>query len=173
MKTFVCKICGEVYLGESIPPSCPFCGSNQKYLQMPQIWKDENDVELSETSRKNLEIALALEVSNAAFYKSASKMLKETKHQLVFKGLAKVEKEHAEVYQKLLKLKELPEKLETASENITECLEASLKREKRAVKFYSKAAEEAQEERVKEVFSAIMAVEQDHIKLDEENISKL
>lgn len=172
MKIFTCKICGEVYLGSEIPPSCPFCGAAKKFLQLPQIWRDENNVELSDISKKNLEEALKLEVSNATFYKSASKTLSDPKLRLMFKGLAKVEKEHAEVFQKLLKLEALPGADDLASGDERECVEASLKREKHAVEFYLKAAEEATEPRVKEVFLAIMEIEKDHIALDEEELAK-
>jgi len=172
MKIFTCKICSKVYLGNEIPPTCPFCGVANKFFQLPQIWQDENNVALSEISKNNVEKALKIELSNTAFYKSASKMLTNTKAKLMFKGLAHVEKEHAKVFQKILKLDTLPVAQDLASENEKECVKESLKREKSAVELYLKAASEATELRVKEVFLAIMETEKDHITLDEEILSK-
>ncbi|PLX27224.1 ferritin [Candidatus Parcubacteria bacterium] len=168
MKIFVCRICGEVYIGDNIPPTCPFCGVAQKYLGLAHVWKDTNNVELSEVSRKNFEDALKLELSNASFYKCASKTLSNTEVALMFKGLYKVEREHAEVFEKILKPENLPEINEACEDDVAACLKASQDREERAVEFYAKALSEATEDRVREVFEAIMNVEKDHIVLDEE-----
>lgn len=170
VKIFVCRICGEVYIGKDIPPSCPFCGVANKYLRLAKAWQDENDVELSELSRKNLEIALELEIGNSEFYKAVSKKAEELEVRLMFKGLFKVEKEHAEVFAKLLKTS-MPEiKMVDCPANRKEIINDSIQREKRAVKLYAKFIEEAKEPRIKEVFEAIMNVEKDHVELDEEKI---
>jgi len=168
MKIFVCRVCGEVYIGENIPHSCPFCGVAKKNMRLASVWEDENaGVEIGEISRGNLQKALELELSNATFYKSASKKLKSLEHAKMFKGLFKVEKEHAEVYQKLLNLQKLPDIIEEAPESVKECVEESLARERRAVAFYDSAAKAATEPRVKYVFEEIGNVEKDHVKLDE------
>ena len=167
MKTFICRICGEVYLGESIPPSCPFCGVMNKYLALGHVWKDENvGVELTDISKQNLEDALNLELSNAAYYKCIAKTADNTEIAKTFKGLYKVEKEHAEVFTKLLgiDLKEIEETCVAAEP--ADWIKASAEREDRAVKFYSRALAAATEPRVKEVFEAIMQVEQTHQDLD-------
>ncbi|MFX1313583.1 MAG: rubredoxin-like domain-containing protein, partial [Promethearchaeota archaeon] len=31
VNVFVCKICGEAYIGEKAPSRCPFCGAYKKY----------------------------------------------------------------------------------------------------------------------------------------------
>jgi len=170
VKIFVCRICGEVYIGENIPPTCPFCGVANKYFRLAKVWEDEDNIELSELSRKNLELALDLEVNNAIFYKAVSKKAKDLETRLMFKGLFKVEKEHAEVFMRLLKV-DMPEiKDIDCSLEREEILRDSEAREKRAVAFYAKAIEESVEPRVKEVFTAIMNVEKDHILLDEEQL---
>jgi rubrerythrin len=43
-------------------------------------------------------------------------------------------------------------------------------RETRGIEFYKKAAEESENERVKEIFEALIEVEIDHLKLSEERL---
>jgi rubrerythrin len=172
MKIFVCRICHEVYIGPGIPPTCPYCGVNQKYFALPQVWEDQNNVELSEVSRKNLETALLLELSNANFYLFASLNLENKILSKMFKGLHKVEKEHATIFQKLLKNDSLGADSESFPSEEVACLYESSAREEKAVAFYAKALSEAKEDRIKEVFEAIMNTEKDHIALDAEMLSK-
>ncbi len=173
MKIYTCKICGEVYIGNDIPPSCPFCGVANKFLQLAHIWKDENNIELTDASKKNIEKALEIELSNTAFYRCAYNTLSNIEVGLMFKGLSKVEREHASVFRKILKPDSDPEVNEKCEDNTEKCLEESLAREKKAVEFYTKALSEATEPRLKEVFEAIMNTEKDHIELDQEMKSKL
>ncbi|MDD4902748.1 MAG: ferritin family protein [Patescibacteria group bacterium] len=169
MKIYVCNICGEVYLGTAMPASCPFCGVTAKQLKLAHEWEDANlGVVLSEKSRKNLEAALQLELSNTAFYFCAADKLVNKEAAKMFKGLAKVEREHASVFRKLLKLDAIPEVKEECPADPAECIEQSYQRENRAVAFYAKALSEASEARIREIFEAIMNVEKDHITLDEE-----
>jgi rubrerythrin len=49
-------------------------------------------------------------------------------------------------------------------------LEDSHARETRAIEFYKKAAEESENERVKEIFKAFVEVETDHLHLSEERL---
>lgn len=168
MKIFVCQICNEVYIGESLPPSCPFCGVNRKYLAFPHVWTDKNNVVLSDKSRKNLLEALKLEESNTAFYSYAANNLKDKVVSNMFKGLYKVEREHASVFRKILKPTEAVTIKETYPEDEKSCIKESRRREESAVAFYNKALSEATEDRVKEVFEAIMNTEKDHLALDDE-----
>ncbi len=171
MKIFTCRICGEVYIGKNIPGSCPFCGVENKYLRLAHIWQDENNVELSEVSIRNLEAALELEMSNTALYKAISKEAEDLEMRLMFKGLYKVELEHAEVFAELLKI-DLPEIEKVEIPENRECIiKESETRERRAVKFYEMAMMESVEPRVKEVFEAIMNVEKEHIELDQEKLN--
>ncbi|MFH1661735.1 MAG: ferritin family protein [Candidatus Falkowbacteria bacterium] len=168
MKIFVCRICGEVYLGKDISPSCPFCGVENKFLVSAEEWRDENNIELTEVSRSNLKKALDLELSNTAFYECIVKTISNQELAKMFKGLFKVEREHASIYKKILKMEQVPEIKEVCVDDIEKCLEESFFRENKAVAFYKKAIDEATEPRVKEVFTAIMNVEKDHIALDSE-----
>src|SRR3989344_6895709 len=167
MRIYVCRICGEVYIGEAIPPSCPFCGAEKRFMVLGQVWQDENNVELTEVSRKNLEESLKLEISNTKFYNCLENVSSQTEIAKMFKGLRKVENEHAAVFRKLLKLDKDPELTENCIDDVMASLEDSKAREERAINLYAKAAEEATEPRVKEVFIAIMNAEKDHLALDE------
>ena len=144
-----------------------------KFLALGHVWKDENQgVELTEISKKNLEDALNLELSNAAYYKWIANTADNTEIAKTFKGLYKVEKEHADVFTKLLgiELKEIEE--DCAAETPVDWIKASAAREERAVNFYMKAAAEATEPRVKQIFEAIMQVEQTHQELDKALLEK-
>lgn len=173
MKIITCKICGEVYIGKEKPPTCPFCGVTQGFLTEAKDWVSNYDIELSEISRKNLEAALELELSNTAFYECAKNTLSNQEVALMFKGLMKVEREHASVFRKILKPASDPVVNETCEDDALKCLEASAVREERATNFYKKAMEEAVEPRLKEIFGAIMATEKDHLKLDGEMKEKI
>lgn len=172
MKVYVCRICGEVYIGDDIPPSCPFCGVEKKFMVLGHVWKDENNVELSAISHKNLEESLKLEISNTKFYNCIETISANTEIAKMFKGLRKVENEHASVFRKLLKLEQDPELTEDCVDDVMASLEDSSAREERAINLYAKAAEEAIEPRVKEVFLAIMKAEKDHLALDQKMMAK-
>lgn len=174
MKIYVCRICGEVYIGESIPPSCPFCGVANKFLRLVKAWKEENKgIELTDISRENLKKALDLELSNTAFYDCVAKSAESIEVAKMFKGLMKVEKEHAKVFQKLLGLEELPQVEERCTVDPIVNVTDSRKREERAVAFYEAAAKATTEPWVKEIFEAIRDVEKDHIILDEAMLRSL
>jgi len=173
MKVLVCKVCGEVFIGGTVPSNCPFCGVAQKNMLPAIAWKDENNVELSEMSRKNLEMALELEITNMTFYKKCFDGLSNREVALMFKGLFKVEREHASVFRKILKSVADPVVEVEFEDDALKCLEHSKTSEIKARDFYALAMAEAVEPRVKEVFCEIMATEADHLVLDEEVIKKL
>ncbi|MFX1257094.1 MAG: ferritin family protein [Promethearchaeota archaeon] len=176
IKVYVCKICGEAYIGEKAPSRCPFCGAYKKYLVEAKDYKDNEplttfDVELNEQDKANAEKALEVEISNSIFYKCASKKVDSLEGQKLFKILAKVENEHASVWKKILKLDKIdfPKYDECAVEYGLN-LEESHSREDRAIKFYGQAAAEATNQRVKDIFKAFIEVETDHLKLSEERL---
>lgn len=176
MKIFACRICGEVYLGEEIPHTCPFCGVNRRYLWPSKIWKDETkELVLSDISRNNIKKSLKIELSNTAFYLEAAKQLSNQELALMFKGLAKVENEHASVFRKLLKanMAEDPSVAEVCADDDEAAVRESAAREQRAVVFYGQALSEATEPWVKEVFKAIMETEADHLALDNNYLNKI
>lgn len=174
MEVFRCRICGEAYLGNEKPSSCPYCGANGAFLILGKEWKDENiGVELSEISKKNLEETLDLETRAALFYKNVSKISKNSEISALFKALSKVEKEHGDVAMKLLKIEQNPfsniedPALRTDKENLKE----GLRREIRAIELYKKFKEEAEEPRVKIFFRALVEIEKDHKEKDEEELN--
>jgi len=172
MKVYVCRICGDPYLGDESPDHCPYCGAERKFLVLASVWKDENNVELTEISRKNLETGLMLEVGATEFYRCVENTVTNTEIAKVFKALRKTETEHANIFRKILKLDKLPEVNETCSDDIMASLTESNRREENAVKLYQQFAQEATEPRIKEVFEVIGKVEEDHIVIDNEMINK-
>ena len=167
---WVCKICGEAYIGDGKPSRCPFCGAYEKHLIDSNEYDDTGDwdVELNETDKANVEKALGVEVSNTLFYKCAAKKVKELDGQKLFKILAKVEGEHASVWKKILKQKKIDwDRVESCVDDYKADLEDSHMREERAIKFYGEAAVAAESQRVKEIFKAFLEVETDHLKLSE------
>ena len=170
VKLFRCEICGDPYIADEEPANCPFCGAKKKYMKEFNDAKVNFDVELNETDKKNVEHALEVEVSNVAFYFCAAAKVKELEGQKLFKALGKVEAEHASVWKKILKLDTVPKAQDTCSPEYKADLEDSHARETRAIEFYKKAAEESENERVKEIFKAFVEVETDHLKLSEERL---
>ncbi|MHA1930913.1 MAG: ferritin family protein [Promethearchaeota archaeon] len=170
---YVCRICGESMILEGKPSRCPFCGAYDKYLVDSKEYDDTGDwdVELNETDKANAEKALGVEVSNALFYKCSAKKVKEIDGKKLFKILGKVESEHAAVWKKILKLKEIKwEPAETCEADYNADLKDSHAREERAIRFYGEAATAAENPRVKEIFQAFVEVEIDHLKLSEERL---
>ncbi|MFQ5647875.1 MAG: ferritin family protein [Candidatus Aenigmatarchaeota archaeon] len=170
VKLWRCEICGDPYIGESPPPNCPFCGAHQEHIKEAKLAEASFNVELNEKDRANVERALDVEVSNAAFYFCAARKTDDPEGKLLFKALGKVEAEHASVWRKILKLDKAPAKEEPCHTSNKENLEESHAREARAIEFYKKAAAESQDPRVKQIFQAFVEVETDHLKLSEERL---
>ena len=171
VKVYRCKICGEGYIGDEIPSHCPFCGAHRERIVLANQWSWPK-VELTDISKKNLQEALKLEISNSEFYFCAAKKTDNEADQTMFKRLAKVEKEHADSITKLLNIE---------SPNISRTkdmcnpvnagnLKESHEREENAIKHYSAFLSQATEERIKEFFSAIIEIEKDHLSLTEGRI---
>jgi rubrerythrin len=179
VQVFRCRICGEAYIGNEAPTQCPFCGALQKYLLLASStgfeWKTMFDVELSEISRNNMKRTLELEIDNATFYLCVAKTSKSEEIKAMFKILSKVEKEHAEIASKILKL-EMPAiefKPGVCSQDDRKSIEESLEREKRAVRLYTEFLGQAQEPRLKEIFQSLVEIESDHISLDKAKLEKI
>ena len=165
MKVCRCRVCGEVYIGEEKPGSCPFCGAHENYFLLAREWELLQSETLSEMTAENLKKALDLEIDNTNFYKAVSERSKDVYVSSMFKGLSKVEKEHASAISKLLKI-ENPDSevgLDKAVDSDRANIEEANRREKRAVKFYGEAMNQAPEEEIRDFFKALMEVESDHI----------
>jgi rubrerythrin len=131
---------------------------------------DRNDVpNLSAVSRANLEKALDLEVRNAAFYMCASNCAPDPLDKAMFKALWRTEAEHASLICKLLKVAkpEIKPDEQACQKDPKANFAAAHGREERAVAFYAQSAREAVEDRIKEVFAALVEVESYHIGLSE------
>ena len=167
MKVYRCRICGEVYIGEERPRSCPFCGAHQSYFVLAKEWSLIKSAKLSDITKENLKKALDLEINNTNFYKAVSGKTKDVYVQGMFKGLSKVEREHASTICKHLGIAKpdsdvgLDKAVDSDEDNIKEANQ----RERRAVKFYGQAQAQAPEPEIKDFFKAIMQIESDHIVL--------
>jgi rubrerythrin len=170
VKLWRCEICGDSYVGETAPDNCPFCGAHKKYIKIAKHAKVNFNVSLNEKDQANVERALGLEISNSAFYFCAAKNTDDEEGKLLFKALGKVEAEHATIWKKILKLETINPGDDPCHTNNRENLEESHSRETRAIDFYSQAAKESADERVKQIFEALVEIENDHLNLSEERL---
>lgn len=167
MKVYRCRVCGEVYIGEEKPKSCPFCGAHETYFVLAKEWKLVHSDSLSDASRDNLKKALDLEINNTNFYKAISEKSKDVYVSGMFKGLSKVEREHASAICKHLKIQKPDSNVgsDKAVDSNQENIKEANRREKSAVVFYQEARSEAPEKEIKDFFNALIQIESDHIVL--------
>jgi len=167
MKTFICEICGDAYLGEEKPKGCPFCGARVAFI------KDGNEaspivnqaIEVGDVSRKNLMETLDLETKANKIYLCMAGKAKSYEIKAMFKRIAKVELEHAVIVCKILKI-EVPQiGDELCSEDDFDNFQKTLELEKHATGLYAKFAKEAAEKELKIMFTALSQAEDDHIEL--------
>ena len=173
VQVFRCKICGEAYVGNSKPTHCPFCGAEVKWLIDAKEYKEPALPELSEISKKNIEFSYNLEINAAKIYHCMRKRSKDEFIIGMMKSLSKVELEHAEVLGKLIGKDpscKIPFEEDLCTEDKTESLNKTKELETDAIAHYKKFFEEATEQRVKDVFEALIAVEQDHLNLTEKEL---
>ena len=170
MKLYRCIICGDPYLGEDKPSSCPFCGAYQTYIINAEDYTYPVVDNLSEKSRNNLLAALTLELINADFYWVNYQNAKSDYNKQMFKALSKIEAEHAAAIKKTLKLSDSPaiNKSTKIFDTDEQIYKEAHTREVKAAAFYKKSALEASEPRVQELFTALSEIENDHIKLSAE-----
>ena len=166
MKPFRCQICGETYLGSESPGRCPYCGAPGKKLVSAAEYIEYDAIEISEESKEASLKAIELEINNAAFYKKCAAEAENQISKAIFKRLAKHEGEHAELLADMLGIeeKDLPE-VDQLPDTDTARFEEAHDHEKKAIDFYLDLAREAPEDRVKEVFSALSDVEQEHLNM--------
>ena len=170
VQLFRCKICGDPYIGTHPPGRCPFCGAYEAFIVDIKDYNETFDVELSEKERENVEKALDVEISNSQFYFCAAEKMDSEEGKQLFKALGKVEAEHASIWRKILKKNEIHGKVEECSTSNKDNLEESHQRETDAIEFYKKALSESENQRVKQIFAALIQVETDHLKLSEERL---
>lgn len=167
MKTYICQICGDAYIGEERPKNCPFCGAREAFIK---DGKEANPIvnqkiEIGEVSRKNLEETLKLEIHANAIYLCMAGKAKTYEIKAMFKRLAKVELEHAVIVTKLLGIEMPAINPEVCSDEDVENFQKTIELETNASGLYEKFAQEAEEQNIKILFTALNQAEQDHIEL--------
>ncbi len=168
-KLYKCMICGDPYLGDAAPVNCPYCGAKQKHFVDAREYVSPFQQEHNFTAEEkaNFKAALDLEIGNASFYQAASQSSEGEIYQWLFKSLMKVEKEHAGIFAKHLKITK-PELYEIeASSDGEENLQESHRREERAIESYRAFAAAAVTPRAKQVFTALVEIEEDHLGLED------
>jgi rubrerythrin len=126
-------------------------------------------MELSQKSRDNLERVLALKAGNCAFYRAAAKVADTEEGQAQFEALTAVDEVQARLVGRMLAVSP-PEELTgtgDCSPSHRDNLGEAVRRQKRSAILLSRFAEEAVENRVREVLEAFAAAEQDHQTLGE------
>jgi rubrerythrin len=160
---YVCKICGEPYLGGSEPDDCPFCGAPKSYMKKTEEYSRLWETELSEQEKKDIEETLKLEVNAAAYYSNVSESQeKYSKYNRLFKQLARVEEEHAEICSKFLRIEEPELKGEKSKGSIELDLKRTHELEHHAVELYTGFLKNAQNPNVKNFFVALIHAEKGH-----------
>ena len=168
MNVFKCRICEDPYAGNTKPSNCPFCGAPARFVILAENWIDRQAPELSDISRGSLEQALTMEMENMAFYYCAMDTAEDPLAQAMFEALLHAETKHAQSVRRLLGRGDdwSPDTAEACSTTSPrEHIEEGLRREHEAAEFYRSAAESSDEERVKEFFTALTEVEEDHISI--------
>lgn len=170
LRMYRCRICGDTYLGYEAPANCPFCGAAVDYIVDTGDYPlDINAVEPTASELTDLEASIELERSNARFYLGMAQRKDNDTLRSAYKRLGKIEAEHCELFCKLAGVSEPDDLLvpgETTGSWATD-IEDSLARENRASDLYATFAARATTERLIEVWTAVAAVERDHITLDE------
>ena len=167
VKLFVCKICGEPYIGENID-DCPFCGAPKNYLKPAEDFEEIWNTELNEKEKEDLKETLKLEINAAAYYdKVSSSQTKYSRYNRLFKQLARVEKEHVEIASKFLK-SDIPELEGEDVRGIKDDLKRTEELEQEAIKKYQKFLTNAENSNVKNFYIALIHAEKGH----EEIVSK-
>jgi rubrerythrin len=165
LRPYRCQICGETYLGSTVPDRCPYCGVAGKHLLVAAEWVNHGAVELSPASRQYCQDALQLELSNAAFYKACSSKAENQITQSIFKRLSKQEAEHAELIAAMMGEEEPALGEEDCPAEDEQKFAQAHDREKRALQLYFEIVNSAPEPRMKEVFKALAEVEGEHLQV--------
>lgn len=173
LKLWRCQICGDPYLGEEKPVNCPFCGAHERLMVSQEDFENRIGVidGLTDSTRKNLEAALELEIGNTQFYACAARKSGSDAAKNLFKILSKVESEHASLLCKSMGIKKPAiAEADICGGDFQENLSESHRREEGAIKHYGKFLSEAVKPRAQEIFSALVAIESDHLSLSEETL---
>lgn len=167
MKTYICQICGDAYIGHDKPSDCPFCGAPGNFIKEGKEAKPivNEKIEISELSGRNLEETLALELRANAIYLCMAGQAKSYEIKAMYKRLAKVEMEHAVICTKLMGIAMPKVGDQACSEDEIENFKKTIELEEHATSLYAQFAKEATENNIRIFFTALTQVEADHIKL--------
>lgn len=168
MNVYMCKICADPYVGNTKPSNCPHCGAPAKYIILAENYVEQPAPKLTDIERENLESALKMEIENVQFYRCAVNLSEDDPMaKAMFRALADIETEHAEVACELLSRPApvIEDSDACALGSHEEHLHQALDREKEAVDFYVTAADSSTDSQVKEFFEALVEIEEDHISL--------
>lgn len=170
-RLFVCKICGEPYIGGVAPDDCPFCGAPKNYIkdisEYSELWKTD----LTEQEKKDMKDTLNLEINATTYYKKVSDINKKySKANRLYKQFSRVELEHADVAAKFLQI-ELPK---LVGEESRGSFESDIKRTKEleagAIKKYKAFLKNATNLNVKNFYVALIHAEEGHFEIAESEI---
>jgi rubrerythrin len=167
MKTWICEICGDAYLGEGKPTSCPFCGARAAFIKEGKDAHSVTEVkeDISEISKKNLLETLQLEIEANAIYLCMASKTDSYEVMKMYKRLAKVEMEHAIIVTKIMQIP-MPElEAKQCSDDDIANFQKTLELEDHAANLYAEFAKTSTEKHVKIMFIALNQAEQDHIEL--------
>lgn len=167
MKTFICEICGDGYLGEAKPKNCPFCGARGAFIKEG---KDANPIvfkkiAISEKTKENLKKTYDLEVKASAIYICMAGKAGSYEVKAMFKRLAKVELEHAIIATKLLGAPAPVVGREECSDEDIANFKRTIELEEHASSLYAQFFRDSEEKNIKILFTALMQAEADHISL--------
>ncbi len=167
MKTYICEICGEAFLGEGKPTDCPFCGARAAFIKEGNEANPivNRNIAVGEKSKANLIAALNLEKAATAIYQCMSDKADTYEIKTMYKRLSRVEAEHVSSITKLLKIEKPAIDEQDCSETDLENFERTLKLEENATDLYMKFAQEADEPEIRIFFAALSQAEANHVKL--------
>ncbi|MCK5612456.1 hypothetical protein KAR91_61860 [Candidatus Pacearchaeota archaeon] len=168
---YVCSICGEPYIGGNAPDDCPFCGAPKSYLKSAEEYQELWKIELSDQEKTDMQETLGLEINATAYYTDVNKANeKYSKANRLFKQLARVEQEHAEIAVKFLGI-DLPEiKGETSKGSFEKDLERTKELETGAIEKYQGFLKDATNTNVKNFYIALIHAEQGHEDIAEKGL---
>lgn len=167
MKTFICEICGDAYIGLEKPKNCPFCGARENFIKLGSEAKPivNEKIDLSGQSVKNLKATYDLEVRAVAIYNCMAGRAKAYEIKAMYKRLTKVEMEHAVIVTKILQSARPEIGEEVCADEDQENFKKTISLEENATNLYKQFMQEAEEQNIKTLFTALSQVESDHIEL--------
>lgn len=173
VRLYVCKICGEPYLG-SDPDDCLFCGAQKVYMESMENFSELWKTELTKQEIKDLNETLKLEINATSFYEKISNSHpKYSYNNLLFKQLSRVEKEHAEIVAKFLNKKMPKIKGEDLKGSLKKDLVRTQELEKDAVRLYVKFLKNAKNKNVKSLYDALVHSEKGHVEVVTKEVRNL